>query len=165
MAEIWKDITGFEGRYQVSSYGRVKALSFMQRYLLRNGAEAFRKTRERIVATQAINSGYMIVHLHKDNKRTAALVHRLVAGAFLGQCKEETINHKNGAKTDNRVENLEWASYAGNHLHAVANGLNTQAIRVVDPATGRCFDSISQAARGARKAHRTVRATFIRSRA
>lgn len=57
------------------------------------------------------------------------------------------------------------SNYAGNHLHAVANGLNTQAIRVVDPATGRCFDSISQAARGARKAHRTVRATFIRSAA
>ena len=86
MAEIWKDITGFEGRYQVSSYGRVKALSFMQRYLLRNGAEAFRKTRERIVATQAINSGYLIVHLHKDNKRTARgarKAHRTVRATFI----------------------------------------------------------------------------------
>ena len=87
MAEIWKDITGFGGRYQVSNYGRVKALSFMQRYLLRNGAEAFRKTKERIVATRAINSGYLIVHLHKDNKRTAARgarkAHRTVRATFI----------------------------------------------------------------------------------
>ena len=73
------------GRYQVSNYGRVKALSFMQRYLLRNGAEAFRKTKARIVATRAINSGYLIVHLHKDNTaaRGARKAHRTVRATFI----------------------------------------------------------------------------------
>ena len=77
------EITGFGGRYQVSNYGRVKALSFMQRYLLRNGAEAFRKTKERIVATRAINSGYLIVHNKRTAARGARKAHRTVRATFI----------------------------------------------------------------------------------
>jgi hypothetical protein len=142
--ENWKDIPGFEGRYQVSDLGRVKSLSFMQRYLLRNGREAYRKTDERILAQQPNNRGYYLVHLHQDNQRTALTVHSIVARAFLLGPPSETVNHRNGVKTDNRATNLEWATYSENHLHAVEYRLNKRAIPVVAPS-GRRFPSINQA--------------------
>lgn len=166
MTEQWADIAGFEGRYQVSSEGRVRSLPFKQRYThWRTGREHYRQTAGRILSTQKINSGYRIVHLHKDNVRTALLVHRLVADAFLLGQPGETVNHKDGNKTNNRASNLEWTSYSENHIHAVALGLNAQAIRVTDPATGVTYDSITQAAKQARRSHRTVRALFVREAA
>jgi len=162
MREHWKDIPGFEGRYQVSDLGRVKSLPFMQRYLLRNGLEAFRRTKEKIRKLKSINSGYLTVSLWLDDEETTALVHRLVAAAFvLGE--GETVNHKDGVKRNNAASNLEWASYTDNHLHAVAMGLNKQAVRVVCPATGIVYPSISQAERAAHVCHSTISATWARA--
>lgn len=160
--EVWKDVPGYEGRYQVSDQGRVKSLPFKQRYLLRTGAEAYRQTPERILAQQKINSGYLIAHLHLDNKRKAFTVHRLVAAAFIAG-SGETVNHINGVKTDNRAVNLEWASYTENHLHAVALGLNPNAVPVAHPTTGQRFPSINQAARAAQVNHRTVSKEWARA--
>ena len=160
--ENWKPIIGYVGRYEISDLGRIKAVSFMQRYLLRNGVEAYRCTREKISSTQSINSGYLIVHLNLNSKRKACLVHRLVAAAFCeGEFFGREVNHKNGVKLDNCAANLEWVTRTANHLHAVALGLNKQAIPVTDPSTGRMFNSITQAAKGTGKAHRTIKATFI----
>lgn len=144
-AEIWKDVPGYEGRYQVSNQGRVKSLPFLQRYLLRTGAPALRRTNERILSAQPINSGYLIVHLHLNNKREARLVHRLVAEAFL-QKQGDEVNHKNGNKADNTSKNLEWCARSENHDHAVDLGLNTQAMKV-RLIGGGCYPSISRAAR------------------
>ena len=161
--EMWTPVNGFEDRYAVSSMGRVKSISFPQRYLLRNGKEAYRLTRERILATQEINSGYLIVHLHCDNVRHAKLVHRLVAAHFVTGLREGLdVNHINGNKQDNRAENLEWVTRTDNHKHAVKLRLNKQAIPVVDPTTGARYDSIAQAAAGVRVAARKVSATFLR---
>lgn len=123
--ELWKDIPGYEGRYQVSDLGRVKSLPFMQRYLLRTGQEAFRRTSERILATQPNNKGYLLVHLHLDNTRVAFTVHGLVARAFVPGC-EDTINHKDGVKANCAASNLEWATWSANHKHAWATGLRTK---------------------------------------
>lgn len=143
--EQWKDIPGFEGRYQISDQGRVKSLPFMQRYVLRNGNPAMRKTKERILATQLINSGYRIVHLHLDNSRKALLVHRLVAEAFYDGVDTD-VNHKNGCKTENNRDNLEWCTRSHNHDHAVDLGLNKQAIKV-RLIGGESYPSIARAAR------------------
>jgi hypothetical protein len=163
MVENWTPIEGFEERYAVSDQGRVKSLSFMQRYLLRNGVEAFRRTREKVLSQNRINSGYYIVHLYLDNVRTAALVHRLVAQAYVanpGALPE--VNHEDGNKANCRADNLGWMSSQDNHEHAVDVGLNAQARPVVDPATGVRYPSIARAAREARKSARTVRTTFTR---
>lgn len=152
MNETWQPILGFEDRYAVSNLGRIKSLPFMQRYLLRNGEEAYRKTSERIVKARPINSGYLVVKLCRDNASMGKLVHRLVAIAFVdGYDVGREVNHKDGNKLNNEADNLEWTTRSGNLRHAVAAGLNKQAV----PAAG--YPSIAQAAKGLRKAHRTIR--------
>lgn len=165
--ETWKPVPGYEGRYEVSDQGRVRSVSFAQRYLLRNGKEAFRRTKPRLLATQLQNGGYVIVHMHFNNQGRARTVHRLVALAFLPEQPAllHEINHVNGNKQDNRAVNLEWLVRRDNHLHAVRLGLNKQAVPVTDPSTGVRYPSIAQAAKQARKSHRTVRATFLRAEA
>jgi hypothetical protein len=161
MIENWRDIPGYEGRYQISDLGRVKSLSFMQRYLKRNHEPNFRRTKEKIIGQHQQNCGYLLVWLWLNGKQQTLSVHRLVARAFVAGTGE-TVNHKNGDKTDNRATNLEWLSYSENHLHAVATGLNKQARRVQNPATGVVYPSIKQAAAACGMAHRTVRKTFRR---
>ena len=159
MTEEWRGVIGYEDRYEVSSEGRIRTVSFLQRYLLRTGEESYRRTKVRFLSKQLINSGYYISHLHRDGKRKAFLVHRLVSEAFLGAGE---VNHINGVKTDNRLENLQIVTRTENHLHAVRLRLNKQAVRVSDPSTGICYFSIAQAARHTRRSIGWVSTHFIR---
>ncbi|EEW0761227.1 NUMOD4 motif-containing HNH endonuclease [Escherichia coli] len=161
----WKDIHGYEGLYQISSDGKVKSLPFLQRYThWRTGKEFFRQTKERILAASVINSGYAVVQLWKNDKAQPFLIHRLVAEYFLNGKPKSTVNHKDGNKLNNKVTNLEWASYSENLEHAVINGLHPQAKAVTDPTTGIRYPSITQAARQCRRSPRTIRAMFLRER-
>lgn len=163
MVEIWKSIEGFDGRYEVSNLGQVRALPRLQRFChWRTGEWHERQTKLRVVSTQLVNSGYLIVHLSHEYQRQALLVHRLVALAFLPPSDLPEVNHKNGVKTDNAASNLEWVSRSENKVHAVAHGLNVQATRVRDPITGEVYPSIAEAARRLKLGHRTVRKTFER---
>lgn len=157
--EQWRDIPGFEGRYQASDQGRIKSLPFMQRYLLRNGVEAFRRTRERILKVRPNNRGYLLVQLWLDNAGRMFTVHRLVATLFVPNPNAlPEVNHRDGIKANCRADNLEWSTRSDNKQHAVANGLNTQAVRVTHPVTGQVFPSIRAAARAVRCRPSTVRA-------
>lgn len=112
MAELWKDIVGYEGLYQVSNLGRIRSF-----YKRRNDVEFLKF---------ADNHGYKTITLHKDGRQKTFRVHRLVAVAFLpNESDKPQINHINGNKSDNRASNLEWCSQSENMLHAYESGLQT----------------------------------------
>lgn len=115
--EIWKDIKGYEGLYQVSNYGRIKTLSRFKR------SKGFNK--EKILSPGKSKSGYLTVLLYKNNERKNKSVHRLVCEAFIkNKYNKKTVNHKDGNKHNNKLENLEWTTYSENGIHAFKKGLN-----------------------------------------
>ena len=112
-SEIWKDIEGFEGRYQVSNLGRIRSI------LTNHG-----KYQEKPKATSIRDGKYEYVQMHiKDVPYTEA-VHRAVAKAFiLNPENKPMVNHIDGNKRNNCADNLEWATCSENHQHAFATGL------------------------------------------
>ena len=101
--EIWKDIKGFEGIYQVSNLGRVKSLERFRKG--KNGCLA--SVKEKILKPELTHNGYCLIGLCKNSKIKMYTVHRLVWIAFNGQIPENMqVNHINEIKTDNRLENL-----------------------------------------------------------
>lgn len=120
--EIWKDIEGFEGRYQISNYGRVKSLD---RIVFNNGSNLIGK-RKGIILKPGINgAGYYFVNFWDGFRNKAFRIHRLVALAFCdAYVKGLHVNHKNGHKLNNSPENLEWVTPSENIKHAIRTGLN-----------------------------------------
>ena len=119
MEEIWKDIKGYEGLYQVSNLGRVRSLDrYVGNYLFKG----------KIMKENLNSRGYLRLHLSMNNKQKEHKIHKLVAEAFIDNPDKLTeVNHINGIKTDNKVSNLEWCTHKENMLHAFYN-LKHQAI-------------------------------------
>ena len=113
--EVWKDIKGYEGKYQASTLGRIK----------RNKIFKFKKTYPEIILKTRYNDmGYKIVNLFKEKKQKTFLVHRLVASTFLlNEDNLKVVNHKDGIKSNNKIENLEWVTRSENKIHALKNNL------------------------------------------
>ena len=116
MVEVWRDIKGYEGQYQISNLGRVKSL---QRW---SGTQFY--NREKLLNLH-INkkNGYVYVWLSKNGKGKNIRVHRLVAEAFIENLNNYTdINHKDCDRTNNNVENLEWCTRSYNIKYSFEKG-------------------------------------------
>jgi hypothetical protein len=140
MTEIWKDIIGYEGLYQVSNLGRVKSLSRYDRL--------GRYHTGKILSDCDNGTGYRIVGLKVDGKQKTFTIHRLVATAFIENLHNyDYVNHKDGDKTNNRVDNLEWCTASENMLHAVKLGLHYHfgKRKILCVETGQIFNSIKDA--------------------
>lgn len=106
--EIWKDIAGYEGLYQVSNFGNVRSLNWRKRGIVQN------------LYLKKQNRGYRHVELTKDGVRKAHTIHRLVAETFIPNPNNyPVINHKDEDKTNNNAANLEWCTYQHNVKHSM----------------------------------------------
>lgn len=117
--EFWKDITGYKGIYQISTLGNVKSL-----------ANSFSK-KERILKQKTDRNGYKSISLCKDGKSKYFSIHRLVASHFLNKKDPSLhVNHRDGVKTNNNLNNLEWVTRSENQKHAYRMGLLKLPIQI-----------------------------------
>lgn len=124
MKEVWKDIKGYEGLYQVSNLGRVRSLN--KNTITYNRWGKFERTvKGRILRINQNKLGYCYINLYKEHRCSKFKVHRLVANAFIPSQKDKLeVNHIDGNKTNNKINNLEWCNRSENMKHAIKNGLS-----------------------------------------
>ncbi len=126
--EIWKDIEGYEGLYQVSNLGRLRGLDRLD--------SRGHKVTGTILKLHYNKDGYYIITLGKDTIQKAYQVHRIVAKTFIPNPDNlHTVDHINGVRDDNRIENLRWCTIQQNNsfLQARTNVSNAQKRRFMDP--------------------------------
>ena len=136
MQEIWRDIEGYEGLYQVSNIRRVKSLNYN------------RSGKERALKQQKNKGGYLWVWLHKDGEKKHCLIHRLVAQAFISNPENfSEVNHIDEDKTNNCIENLEWCDRLYNCNFGTRNErrVKSKSKPVMCLDTGEVFSSAKEA--------------------
>jgi len=120
--EVWEPIKGYEGIYELNRLGQIKRLPCS----VKRGANGNLPIKERLLSGSIQKHGYFTVILSRDGKKDKRYLHRLIAEHFIQNGENKpTVNHINGIKTDNRIENLEWATYQENNVHAFDTGLNS----------------------------------------
>lgn len=121
--ELWAWISGYEGFYEVSSFGLLRT------WRVKGNKQGVLRKEAAQMSPGKNSNGYRTVRLAKNKKATTLKIHSLVAETFIGPRPDGTeINHKDGCKTNNRVENLEYVTRSENQKHAYRLGLKTVAV-------------------------------------
>lgn len=145
--ERWRAVVGYEGRYEVSSVGRVRSLG----------------VRGKMLATDPVKGGYLRVNLSRDSHDRKYLVHCLVAAAFIGPCPDgHEVNHKDRKTGNNRADNLEYLTPTQNVRHSFAVGERHPA-RGERNANARLSDSTAAAIRSAFAVGGVTKASLART--
>lgn len=127
--EIWKDVAGYEGLYEVSNLGKVRTHKNKVTYSELHGK---RHWKQRILKPKSSKTREPRVALWKNKVSKDFLVHRLVAEAFIpNPDNKPTVNHIDGNPNNNHFENLEWATYKENNNHAFDNNLIKTGMSVI----------------------------------
>ena len=125
MSEIWMPVVGYKGYYEVSNFGNVKACKKQHRIVNRYGSETIYDVQEKLLKVSITGPGYARVTLCVNKQPKTYSVHRLVLMAFESNINNlPQINHKDGNKLNNHLDNLEWCDQYHNQQHAYANRLN-----------------------------------------
>jgi hypothetical protein len=112
--EIWKDILGFEGLYQISNYGNVKSC----KRLVNSKSGSQRLVNEKLLSLGKDKDGYLMAILCQDATKKTVKIHRLVADAFIDKINgKNLVNHIDSEKSNNLFSNLEWVSSLENNCH------------------------------------------------
>jgi len=115
----WLPVVGYEGIYEVSDKGDIKSIA--RKIIIGNGNCSFLP--EKIMKQKSERNGYRRIKLCNNGNFKTLLVHRIVASSFLKNPEiKKTVNHKNGIRHDNRIENLEWTTNSENQIHSFKNG-------------------------------------------
>ena len=129
--EVFVDIPGYEGYYQVSNYGKVISLD----RVIKEKTGKTQALKGRILKLRINPGGYYYVGLGKNGSKATFAIHQLVAQAFIPNPKnKKTVNHMDGNKLNNSVANLEWSTYSENLEHAYKAGLK-QAVKSSEVAS------------------------------
>jgi len=129
--EIWKPVKGYENLYEVSNLGRVKSLP-----KIRGGKKSVYVKEEMFLKPILTDCGYLRVNLFKNPKQHVTFLHRIIATAFVENPNNKPfVNHLNGIKNDNRVENLEWVTSKENAKHAYETKLTGPHKRLSNETT------------------------------
>lgn len=165
MDEIWKDIPSYEGYYQVSNLGNFRSLPRRIRYK----SSGWRNYPSKTLLTETTKDNYQRIVLMKEGVKTRFQAHRLVALTFIPNPESKPfINHIDGNKSNNKVENLEWCTASENMIHADITGLrdmfkhhpsNSKKIKCLE--TGEIFVSYYQAIKWLGKSSNSI-STLVR---
>ena len=135
--EIWKNITGYEGYFQVSNLGNFRSLDRIIKYK----SSGKRLYPGKPLLTETTVEGYQRIVLMKEGVKKRYMCHRLVAQEFIPNPEHKPfVNHINGNKSDNRVENLEWCTQSENELHGYRILGNTMAGKTF-PKKVKCIET------------------------
>jgi hypothetical protein len=127
--DVWRDIPGYEGIYQSSNLGRIRTHVKKTTYTEKHGC---RKWKQRVLKQKVSKDNCHRVSLWKNGKEKTWLVHRLVALSFLNKPQgKDYINHKDGDRANNHINNLEWCNHKENSNHAFDTGLAKTNFEVV----------------------------------